>query len=249
MCSVLRSRRFPVSASLAIALALGAVVPAQALIITTNDPAVVAAFQSGASVEHFDDLAAFPITSYAAGQTVPPAAQFSSRDGATQPTFHSGGASPNDPVGNPGTPIGIFAPSGPIAGDVISGANVAGPLVINSDEAFNFGFMEVIFPADVSTVGFWLTSGSVLLQLRDVTGNTLTTGDFEVMASAGQFVGISRDAADARVAALVGSTEAFTIDDFTFGTPVPEAGVPVSLALAGASLWLSNRRRQAPRKS
>jgi hypothetical protein len=247
MRSTLRGRRFPLSrAAILLALALAMPVGAGAVIITTTDPAVVAAFQSGATVEDFDDLTALAITSYAAGQTVPAGAQFSSRGGATQPTFHSGGASPNDPVGNPGTPIGIFAPSGAIAGDVSSAPNVAGPLVINSDEAFNFGFMEVIFPSDVSRVGFWLTEGSVLFQLRDATGSPLTTGDFEVTASAGQFVGISRSASDVKVAALVGLTEAFTIDDFTFGTPVPEPGAAACLALAVAAGWVASRTRRDP---
>lgn len=246
-CRVFLSRQLRASPAWApLALALGTVAPAQALIITTTDASVIAAFQSGATVEDFDDLTAFPITSYAAGQTVDSGAQFSSRDGATQPTFHSGGASPNDPVGNPGTPIGIFAPSGAIAGDVQSPENVAGPLVINSDEAFNFGFLEVIFPSNVATVGFWLTHGSVLFQLRDDTGNTLTTGDFEVSASEGQFVGISRDTADVKVAALVPSTEALTIDDFTYSVnPVPEAGTLLDLAPAGALLWLTRRSRRA----
>jgi hypothetical protein len=231
-----------------VSFAILATVSTRAGIITTTDPAVIAAFQSGASIENFDDLDALLITSYAAGQTVPASAQFSSRDGATLPTFHSGGASPGDPVGNPGTPVGIFEPSGPIAGDVSSPNNVAGPLVINSDEAFNFGFMEVIIPNNASRIGFWLTSGSVLFQLRDETGNTLTTGDFEVTANAGFFVGITRDAADARVAALVGLTEAFTIDDFTWagttppGTSVPETGSFLTVALASALLWLGSRK-------
>jgi hypothetical protein len=105
-----------------------------ATIIKTSDPTVVAAFQSGASVENFDDLTAFVITSYDPGQFIDAGAKFSSRDGATMPTYHSGGASPNDPVGNPGTPIGIVDPDGGIAGDVASPNNVAAPLVINSDE-------------------------------------------------------------------------------------------------------------------
>jgi hypothetical protein len=221
----------------AIVFSLASPYPAQAVTIATTDPGAIAAFQSGATIERFDDLTALLITSYAAGQTVGAAAQFSSRDGATQPTYHSGGASPNDPVGNPGTPIGIFEPSGGIVNDVSSLNNVAGPLVINSDEAFNFGFMEVIFPGNASKVGFWLTEGEVLLQLRDSSGNPLTTGDFEIIGTAGQFVGISRDAADFAVAAIVGrpGIEAFTIDDFTFAA-APSKSVPEPVSLAGGLL-------------
>jgi hypothetical protein len=231
-------------------LAMVEVSPSQAAIIATTDAGTISAFQSGATIESFDDLNALLITSYDAGQTVGAGEQFSTRNGTTQPTFHSGGASPNDPVGNPGTPIGIYEPSGGISGNVVSPANVAGPLAINTDQAFSFGFMEVIFPSEASKVGFWLTSGSVLFQLRDATGNTLTTGDFEVTGTAGQFIGLTRDSADVTVAALVNLTEAFTIDDFTYATggatSVPEPssflGGLLSLGFAGTFFGMARRR-------
>lgn len=247
-----RSQIRYLGAAVAVCVALAQAPAAHAVVIATTDAATIAAFQSGATIESFDDLSALVITSYVAGQTVGASEQFSTRNGLTQPTFHSGGASPNDPVGNPGTPIGIFEPTGGIAGDVRSPSNVAGPLVINSDEAFNFGFMEVIFPSTASRVGFWLTHGNVLLQLRDADGNTLTTGDFQVNGTAGQFIGIIRDSADVTVAAIVGSTEAFTIDDFTYasggGTSVPEPasllGGLMTLGFAGAFYRAANRRKQ-----
>jgi hypothetical protein len=229
----------------AVILAIGAVSATQGAVLQTGDAAQVALFQNGATIENFDDLPGLTITSYAAGQTVPGASQFSSRNGLTMPTFHSGGGSPNDPVGNPGTPIGIFAPSGGIAGDVASLNNVAGPLEINTDQAFNFGFMEVILPSDGSKIGFWVTHGTVTLTLRDVGGNDLTTGDFTVTGNAGEFIGLSRDAADFRVAALIGG-EAFTIDDFTYITgtasSVPEPGFVLAGLLAGTLGWLARRR-------
>lgn len=244
-------RSFWTATVAAVFLAVATVAPVKAASLTTTDPALIAAFQSGATIEGFDDLSALLITSYGAGQTVGAAAQFSSRNGATHPTFHSGGASPNNPVGNPGTPIGIFQPAGGIAGNVASLDNVAGPLVINESEAFNFGFMEVIFPVGASRVGFWVTHGEVTMDLRDLDGNPLTTGDFLINGSAGQFIGISRDAADVRVAAIVGTTEAFTIDDFTFvmGTSSPSVPEPGSLAgsllaclFAGAFIRVAKRR-------
>ena len=243
--SLFQNRRFTLSLLLATVLPLTTASPAYAVTIATADPAIVAAFQSGAAIEKFDDLTAFPITSYAAGQTIDAPAKFSSRNGATQPTFHSGGASPSDPVGNPGSPIGIFAPQGGIAGDVNSSPNVAGPLVIFTDEPFNNGFLEVIFPANVSRVGFWVTSGAITLSLRDVSGSNLT-GEFQVTGLEGQFIGIERGAADVKVAALIGSgTDHFTIDDFTWGTrngtSVPEAGSLWNLAFAGAFLWFTCR--------
>lgn len=206
------------------------------LTLTSSDANAVAQFQTGATVESFDDLSALTITSYGSGQTVSAANRFSSRNLATftSPFFNSGGASFNDPVGNPGTPIGIFDPAGAIAGDVKSPNNVAGPLVGDgSFEAFNNGFMEVIFPADVIRVGFWITQGTITLFLKDSTNTNLATGDVMVTGSAGQFIGIQRDQADVR-GVTIGFTEAFTIDDFTYSTtPIPE---PTSFLLIAMGL-------------
>jgi len=209
-----------------------------ALVVTTTDAGVVTSFQAGATIENFDNLPALTITSYSV-QTVPAANQFSSRNliTFTSPFYNSGGASFNDPVGNPGLPIGIFAPTGGIVGDVQSGPNVAGPLDINpndnSIEAFNNGFMEVIFPTDVQLVGFWIThaSGSIMMILKDSTNTNLSTGDFQVTGIEGQFIGIQRDSPDVR-GITIGFTESFTIDDFTFSaatTTVPDTGATFDL--------------------
>jgi hypothetical protein len=215
------------------------------LTLITSDPAQAAQFQTAATVEGFDDLAALTITSYAAGQIVPAANQFSSRDlvAFTSPFFNSGGASFNDPVGNPGVPIGIFDPAGAIAGDVQSPDNVAGPLVGDgSGEAFNNGFMEVIFPADVIRVGFWVTHGSITLFLKDASNTNLATGDVQVSGTAGQFIGIQRDAADVR-GVTIGFDEAFTIDDFTYSSnAVPEPSI--ALLLGMGALLLGTRLRR-----
>ncbi len=215
-----------------------------ALVIVTTDPAQAAAFQSGATIENFDNLPALTITSYAAGQTVPAANQFSSRNVVTftDPFFNSGGASFNDPIGNPGTRIGIFDPDGQIAADVRSPSNVAGPLATGTDLAFGNGFMEVIFPADMRRVGLWVTHGTFTMFLKDSNNSNLTTGDFQVTGNKGQFIGIERDTADVR-GITMGFPEAFTIDDFTYATtPIPE---PASLSMAalGLGVLLSRRRR------
>jgi hypothetical protein len=208
------------------------------LTLVSSDASAVAQFQTGATVESFDDLSALTITSYDDGQTVPAANQFSSRDLGTftSPFFNSGGASFNDPVGNPGTPIGIFDPEGDIAGEVESPNNVAGPLMVGSDEAFNNGFMEVIFPDDVIRVGFWITHGTnVQLILKDSNNTNLMTGDFSVTGNAGQFIGIQRDTADVRGVTIL--FDAFTIDDFTYSsTPVPEPSSSVLIALGLTAL-------------
>jgi hypothetical protein len=214
------------------------------LALVTSNPAEAAQFQAGANVESFDDLAALTITSYDDGQVVPEGNRFSSRDLVTftSPFFNSGGASFNDPVGNPGTPIGIFDPDGAIAGDVQSPNNVAGPLVGDgSFQAFTNGFMEVIFPADMARVGFWVTHGSITMFLKDSTNTNLSTGDVQVSGSAGQFIGIQRDTADVR-GVTIGFVQAFTIDDFTSSTVIPEPSSALLLA-AGVALLGARRRR------
>ena len=219
---------------------LAAVQPTESsgLTLITSNPSEVAQFQTGATVEGFDDLPALTITSYDDGQTVPAANQFSSRDLAafTSPFFNSGGASFNDPVGNPGTPIGIFDPDGAIAGEVQSPDNVAGPLNTGTDEAFNNGFMEVIFPADVMRVGLWITHGSnIQLILKDSNNTNLATGDFSVTGNGGQFIGIQRDTADVRGVTIL--FDAFAIDDFTYAsTPIPEPSSLLLIAMGLAAL-------------
>jgi hypothetical protein len=209
------------------------------LTLISSDANAVAQFQAGATVETFDDLSALTITSYGTGQAVPAGNRFSSRNliTFTSPFFNSGGASFNDPVGNPGTPIGIFDPDGAIAGDVKSPNNVAGPLLGDgSFEAFSNGFMEVIFPADVIRVGFWITQGTITLFLKDSTNTNLATGDVMVTGSAGQFIGIQRDTADVR-GVTIGFTEAFTIDDFTYSSaPIPEPSSFLLIAMGLTAL-------------
>jgi hypothetical protein len=218
---------------------------ASGLSLVTTDPAAAAAFQAGATIEGFDDLPALAITTYEDCQSVPPANQCSTRELAafTTPFFNSGGASFNDPVGNPGTPIGIFDPGGAIAGEVQSPDHVAGPLNTGTDEPFNNGFMEVVFPVDMIRVGLWITHGTnIQLILKDANNQNLATGDFSVTGSTGQFIGIQRETADVRGVTIL--FDDFTIDDFTYSTtPIPEptTSLLVALGLAGLVAW---RRRQ-----
>jgi hypothetical protein len=227
---------------------LAAALPADALILQTTNAAQVATFAAGQNLEDFDDLDATALSSYAPGQLVDVTSRFSSRDSTTSPTFHSGGASPNDPVGNPGTPVGIVSPSGAIAADVESGANVAAPLVINTDEPWSNAFMEVIFfPGNVERVGFWITHGSVRLDLRDRQGSNLTTGDVTVTGNEGEFIGIARGESDIAVVALSvsGGGDAFTIDDFVYADSVPEPAGMLGVAAGGLAL-AGVRRRASP---
>ena len=229
-------------------LSIVAAADAQATIVKTTNQSQVDAFSAGMNVESFDTgVTGTALSSYADGQLILEASRFSSRGSATNPTFHSGGASPGDPIGTPGAPIGIVTPTGAIAGDVESGENVAAPLVIFTDEPWNNAFMEVIFfPGNVERVGFWVTKGPVRLDLRDRTGNNLTTGDISVIGETGEFIGISRGGtSDISVVALIatGADGAFTIDDFTYPETVPEPAAALLLGI-GAGVLTARRVRR-----
>jgi hypothetical protein len=216
------------------------------LVVQTTNAAQAAAFQAGATIENFDNLSALAITSYANGQTVPSGNQFSSRNLATftSPFFNSGGASFDNPVGNPGTKIGIFDPGGAIAADFKSPNNVAGPLAGGTDQAFGNGFMEVIFPTDMRRVGLWVTHGTFTIFLKDSTNTNLTTGDVSVTGTAGQFIGIERPTADIR-GLTIGFPESFTFDDFTYATtPVPEPAGILAAILGCATLTSCRSRKR-----
>lgn len=248
-------RALSIASSVVVCLSAMQPTESSALTLITSNASEVAQFQAGATVENFDNLSAFGITSYNDGQTVPATNQFSSRNLATftSPFFNSGGASFNDPVGNPGTRIGIFDPNDPISGDVKSPNNVAGPLVGGSSEAFNNGFMEVIFPADVTRVGFWITHGTnIQLILKDSNNTNLATGDFLVKGNAGQFIGIQRDTPDVR-GVTIGFDHAFTIDDFTYSStamiPEPSSSLLIAVGLTTLIGWRhvrNGRRGSAP---
>jgi hypothetical protein len=236
---------------LIVTLGIGTVT--HAAIITTSNPGDIAAFESGATVQTFDNIAgvtAVPITDYTVMDLTGTTALIN-KDPAQSAFFNSGGASFNDPVGNPGVPIGIASPGGGIVGDKFSGNNVAGPVntVPPPFTLFEPGsFMEVIFPTGVSKVGLYVSHGSLTLILKDENNSNLSTGDFTGTASSGEYLGITRTSADVRGVTILGQG-AFTIDDFTYGNSttggtVPDNGSTLSLAIAaGVVIWLLKRPR------
>jgi hypothetical protein len=246
---------------LPILAALGIVSGARAAIINTADAGQIGTFQSGANIENFDNLSAVQITSYTGVTVTPPTGAFNGRNlnDKNLPNFNSGGGNPGNPTANPGVPIGIFDPEGAIAGEVKSQNNVAGPLATTDVTtppplpAFDIGFMEIVFQNSVDKIGFWVTHGTVTLILKEAGGlNNLVGGDVTVTGSAGNFVGISRPAADIGGASLFGVGGTFTIDDLTStklggSTPppptssVPEAGSILNLVLAGGFLFGARR--------
>jgi hypothetical protein len=229
---------------------LASAVVARATVINTTNPAEIAAFKSGATVQTFDSIAGVTpvaITDYnPLDITLNTGAHFT-KDATQTPFYNSGGANPLDPVSTPGVPVGIVTPTGGIAGDKLSGNNVAGPLgvVVPPFTLFEGGaFIEVIFPTLVSKVGLFVAHGSIQMFLKDSAGNNLVTGDVSTSGSAGQFIGIDRGTAD--IGGLTLGFGAFTIDDLTFGgagagggNAVPDTGSAFNLALAGAFIALA----------
>jgi hypothetical protein len=246
------------------AFVLAAAAPAaHADFINTTDNTVYTTFASGATVQSFSSIATLTplaLSSYAnafGGTTVPSTAELGSQISGLH--FHSGGASFNDPVGNPGTPAAFLQLTGGIAGDAHSASNVVGSIQINTDTLDLGQFVEVIFTGGLQNrVGVWLNPalGDVTFSAFDSSGNQLETGT----GTAGSFVGIKRTSNDIKFASIVGGTKGFTIDDLTYGTTggttnggtsggaVPEPGTMASVLLGlGMMGGLLARKRAARR--
>jgi hypothetical protein len=221
----------------------------QAAVINTNNPAVVSAFQSGATVVNFESISgrtAQTISSYTSGNAVSAAAFIFDQIPGVQ--FSVGGAvGTNEPA--------LYSLSGGISGDAHSPTTVLGPVDFDFTTKFNSGSMiEIFFPTKISEVGFWLNPslGNVELIAADtnfafshLTETNLETGN----VTAGNFVGIQRPTADIggfKIIAL--SNSGFTVDEFTFGgasasSVVPEPGV-LGLFACGLVGLLSLRWRR-----
>jgi len=217
-----------------------------ATVVQTTNGADVAAFQAGLTVNNFESVPTRTpqaITSYTTGDPVDANAFVFDQIAGAQ--FSVGGAvGTNEPA--------LFKLGGGIAGDAASASTVLGPVDFDFTTKFGPGAqIEIFFPVKVASVGFWLNPslGNVLLIAADT--NFAFSGLTETMlesgnVAAGNFVGISRATADIggfKIIAL--SDKAFTVDDFSFGSPtaVPE---PATVALLAAGLmmlgWASRRR-------
>jgi PEP-CTERM motif len=221
----------------------------QAATINTSNPALISAFQSGATVQNFESISGRtpqPITSYTAGDPVSPTSFIFDQIPGVQ--FSVGGAvGTNEPA--------LYTLSGGIAGDAASPSTVLGPVDFDFTTKFNSSaLIEIFFPTKVAKVGFWLNPslGNVNLIAADTnfafsheTETTLETGS----GTAGNFVGIERPTADIggfKIEAL-GAT-GFTIDNFTFGggsaAAVPEPGALAALGCALIGILSLHRRRK-----
>jgi hypothetical protein len=222
---------------------------ANAAIVTTTDPGVIAAFQTGATVFDFESVTGkspTTITAYNATDVVPASSRVFNQIPGVQ--FSVGG----NPLG--GSNPALLSLSGAIAGDAASPTTVLGPTQMGTtndagDGLTNFGgspFIEVYLPVKVSKIGFWLNPSlnDVNITVSDLKVAFLPPGATETQiesgsAAAGTFVMITRPTAEIGGLFIGGGAEGFTIDDLTVGatdaTVVPEPG---SLALLAGGLAL-----------
>jgi hypothetical protein len=224
--------------------------PAEAAPIITTDPVVVAAFQSGATVQNFDAIGGrtpLAIAAYTGGLAIPAGALLYDELAGVRFTV---GGSPGD------SRAVLLSLTGGIAGDATSPPTVLGPATMEDqgtqETDFQNAFMEMIFDTKVNRVGFWLNPslGNVLILAFDAFAGT----ELESIpnAPAGSFVGFQRALNDIGAISIVPLGSGFTIDDLTYGTtqvtpppPVPEPGV---LALLGCAA-VGFLRRAAHRRS
>jgi hypothetical protein len=235
-------------------IGLGSITAAAAAGVNTTDAGVIAAFQSGLTVQTFESLAGRtpqPITAYTQGDAVSATSFVFNQVPGVQ--FSVGGAvGTNMPA--------LYQLGGTLAGNAHSGTTVLGPVDFDFTTKFGPGaFIEVFFPVKVSSVGFWLNPalGNVTLIAADTnfafSGLTETT--LETFAgTAGRFVGISRPTADIGGFKIIGTgNTGFTIDDFSYGVSAVTAPVPEPaewmLLLGGAAAMAAWRRRGSQRRA
>ena len=146
------------------AIGVGSITAAAAAGVDTTDPTVIAAFQSGLTVQTFESLAGRTpqaITAYTQGVPVSPNAFVFNQVPGVQ--FSVGGVvGTNMPA--------LYQLGGAIAGNAHSGSTVLGPVDFDFTTKFGPGaFIEVFFPVKVSSVGFWLNPalGNVTLIAAD----------------------------------------------------------------------------------
>lgn len=212
---------------------------AQAALVQITNPATIAAFQAGTTVQNFESVPTrtpMDITAYTSGVPVSNDAMVFNQIAGVQ--FSVGGVvGTNMPA--------LYKLGGGIAGDAASPSVVLGTVDFDFNTNFAGGsFIEIFFPTKVSKVGFWLNPSLDDVTLIALDTNFAFSGLSETIlenhsGSAGFFVGVERASADiGGFKILTKGTKGFTIDDFSFGgapttnVPEPASGVLVLAALA-----------------
>ena len=225
-----------------------------------TDPAYIA-FNTGATVQDFENvpgLTPLSITAYTNGTPVPTTAQMHGELSGL--FFHSGGANPNNPAANPGTPVALLTLAGGIAGNAHSPTNVVAPLQIN-EELLGLGsgnFLEIVFSTPVNRAGVWLNPALGNVTFNALDADLLSISGGSVAGTAGNFVGASFDTNSIKVVSIIASqANGFTIDDLTYGTagtngtgtptaPIPEPGTLWLIGPALVAFAMARRRAAVP---
>jgi PEP-CTERM motif len=232
------------------ALALGVAVSqaAQATVLVTNSNALIAAFQTGATVNTLEALPGLPTATLSDGTPLPSINQIYKINGGH---FHSGGASFNDLVGNPGAPSAVLDLTGALAGNARSGSHVLAPTHAgDSLDPTNATvcvdgtcFFEIEFTSPIAKFGAFIGFGNVQVTVKDrikLSDGTDSSIDLEFFSvNAGDFFGVTNATAniDSVTITFLNSTT-FVLDDITTGgvaggggNTVPEPGT-LALLLA-----------------
>jgi hypothetical protein len=233
----------------ALGLCLGFTVSStsSATVLVTNNNALIAAFQTAATVNTLEALPGLPTATLADGTPLPSINQIYKINVGH---FHSGGASFNDLAGNPGAPSAVLDLDAGLIGNARSGSHVLAPThasdstgPVNATVCVDGTcFFEIEFTSPVAKFGAFIGFGNVQVLVKDRI--KLSDGSDDVVnleffsVNAGEFFGVTNATAniDSITIAVRGSTT-FLLDDITTagagggGNTVPEPGT-LALLLA-----------------
>jgi hypothetical protein len=233
---------------------------AQAVPLVTTSDAAITAFQSGATVYDLEGLPAVGVDALDATLEglIPLAGSTIYKIGGGH--FHSGGASFNNLVGNPGAPsvVGELDPT-IRAGNVRSGSHVLLPThAIDAGDpstatlcADGACFFEIEFVSPIAKFGGWIGGGNATvfvkdrIKLADGTDDTTQLEFFNVKA--GEFFGVTSALTNIdSITIFANGSPTFLLDDITIGGSGNGGGtvpLPGSLALLSIGISLLQLRK------
>ena len=248
---------------LAAALGLGLILctHSAATVLVTNSNALIAAFQTGATVNTLEALPGLPTATLADGTPLPAINQIYKINGGH---FHSGGASFNNLAGNPGAPSAVLDLAAGLIGNARSGSHVLAPThAVDSLDPINATvcvdgtcFFEIEFTSPIAKFGAFIGLGNVQVLVKDRV--KLGDGSDDVInleffsVNAGEFFGVTSSIANIdSITIAVRDSNTFLLDDITIGAAaggggntVPEPGTYMLLGLGLVGLLTSRKLRQ-----